>query len=40
MHVAAGTTEFWRSAIRQQFNAAIDMLANAINACPDSVRLN
>jgi len=37
MHVAAGTTEFWRSAIRQQFHAAIDMLANAINACPDAV---
>ncbi len=29
--------EFWRSAIRQQFHAAIDMLANAIEACPDSV---
>lgn len=29
--------DFWRSAIRQQFHAAIDMLANAINACPDSV---
>ena len=28
---------FWRSAIRQQFHAAIDMLANAIKACPDSV---
>jgi uncharacterized damage-inducible protein DinB len=29
--------DFWRSAIRRQFNAAIDMLANAIEACPDSV---
>lgn len=29
--------DFWRSAIRQQFHAAIDMLANAIKACPDSV---
>jgi uncharacterized damage-inducible protein DinB len=28
---------FWRSAIGQQFHAAIDMLANAIEACPDSV---
>ena len=27
---------FWRSAIRQQFHASIDMLANAIEACPDS----
>ena len=31
------TMDFWRSAIRQQFHAAIDMLANAIKACPDSV---
>ena len=31
--------DFWRSAIRQQFHAAIDMLANAIEACPDSVWL-
>jgi uncharacterized damage-inducible protein DinB len=31
------TIDFWRAAIRQQFHAAIDMLANAINACPDSV---
>jgi uncharacterized damage-inducible protein DinB len=30
-------TDFWRSAIRQQFHAAIDMLANAIEACPDAV---
>ena len=30
-------TEFCRSSIRQQFHAAIDMLANAITACPDSV---
>jgi hypothetical protein len=29
--------EFWRSAIRQQFHAAINMLDNAIKACPDSV---
>src|ERR1700693_5226191 len=29
--------DFWRSAIRQQFHAAIDMLADAIKACPDSV---
>ena len=29
--------DFWRSAIRQQFHAAIEMLANAIEACPDSV---
>jgi uncharacterized damage-inducible protein DinB len=29
--------DFWRSAIRQQFRAAIDMLANAIQDCPDSV---
>jgi len=29
--------DFWRSAIRQQFHAAIDMLANAIKACPDSL---
>jgi hypothetical protein len=29
--------DFYRSAIRQQFHAAIDMLANAMDACPDSV---
>jgi DinB superfamily len=29
--------DFWRSAIRQQFHAAIDMLGNAMEACPDSV---
>ena len=29
--------DFWRSAIRRQFEAAIDMLANAIEASPDSV---
>jgi uncharacterized damage-inducible protein DinB len=29
--------DFWRSAIRQQFHAAIDMLGNAIDACPDSL---
>ena len=29
--------DFWRSAIRQQFRAAIDMLANAIEACLESV---
>jgi hypothetical protein len=28
--------DFWRSAIRQQFHAAIDMLGNAIEACPNS----
>jgi uncharacterized damage-inducible protein DinB len=28
--------DFWRSAIRQQFHASIDMLGNAIAACPDS----
>jgi uncharacterized damage-inducible protein DinB len=33
----APTIDFWRAAIRQQFHAAIDMLANAIQACPDSV---
>ncbi len=29
--------EFWRAAIRQQFHAAIDMLGNAIVACPEAV---
>jgi uncharacterized damage-inducible protein DinB len=29
--------DFLRSTIRQQFHAAIDMLANAIEACPDPV---
>jgi uncharacterized damage-inducible protein DinB len=29
--------DFWRSAIGRQFHAAIDMLGNAIEACPDSV---
>ena len=29
--------DFWRSAIRQQFHAAMDMLANAIDACPNTV---
>jgi hypothetical protein len=29
--------DFWRSVIWQQFHAAIDMLGNAIEACPDSV---
>jgi hypothetical protein len=28
--------DFWRSAIRRQFRAAIDMLGNAMEACPDS----
>ena len=28
---------FWRSVIRRQFHAAIDMLGNAIHACPDTV---
>jgi uncharacterized damage-inducible protein DinB len=29
--------EFWKSAISRQFHAALDMLANAIDACPDSI---
>lgn len=29
--------EFWKSAIKQQFHAAMDMLANAIYACPENV---
>jgi uncharacterized damage-inducible protein DinB len=29
--------DFWRAAIRRQFHAAIDMLGNAMEACPDSV---
>jgi uncharacterized damage-inducible protein DinB len=29
--------DFWKAAIRQEFHAAIDMLANAIKACPESV---
>jgi hypothetical protein len=29
--------DFWRCATRQQFHAAIDMLGNAIETCPDSV---
>ncbi len=29
--------DFWRFAIRQQFRAAIDRLANAIEACPEPV---
>jgi hypothetical protein len=29
--------DFWGSAIRQQIHAAIDMLSNAIKACPDHV---
>lgn len=29
--------DFWRSAIGRQFQAAVDMLANAIGACPESV---
>jgi hypothetical protein len=29
--------DFWRSAVRRQFHAAIDMLANALKACPDSL---
>ena len=29
--------DFWRSVIRRQFDAALDMLGNAIDACPDSV---
>ncbi len=29
--------DFWRSAIRRQFHASIDMLDNAMQACPDTV---
>jgi uncharacterized damage-inducible protein DinB len=29
--------EFWRFVIQRQFHAALDMLANAMEACPDSV---
>jgi hypothetical protein len=29
--------EFWKRVLRQQFGAAIDMLENAIRACPDDV---
>jgi hypothetical protein len=29
--------DFWRSAIRRQFHAAMDMLGNAIDACPDTI---
>ena len=29
--------EFWKSVLRRQFGAAIDMLENAIRACPDHV---
>ena len=29
--------DFWKSAIGRQFHAAMDMLSNAIEACPDSV---
>lgn len=29
--------DFWRAAVRQQFHAAIDMLGNAIEACPGTV---
>ena len=29
--------DFWRTAIRQQFHASVDMVANAIEACPDSL---
>lgn len=29
--------DFWRFVVRRQFHAAIDMLANAMEACPDSV---
>lgn len=28
---------FWRSAIWQQFGAALDMLENAVHACPDEL---
>jgi len=30
-------TDFWRLAISRQFHAAIDILGNAIEACPDFV---
>jgi len=30
-------SEFWRTIIWQQFGAAIDMLDNAIRACPDAL---
>ena len=30
-------TSFWKTAIWQQFGAAIDMLENSIRACPDDV---
>jgi hypothetical protein len=33
----AAMTAFWRSGIQRQFHAAIDMLANAMEACPDSL---
>jgi hypothetical protein len=29
--------EFWKGVLRQQFGAAIDMLENAVRACPDDV---
>ena len=29
--------EFWRTILRQQFGAAIDMMENAIRACPDDL---
>jgi uncharacterized damage-inducible protein DinB len=29
--------EFWKTAVWQQFGAAIDMLQNAIEACPEAV---
>ena len=29
--------DFWRSVIGRQFHAAIDMLGNAMEACPDTV---
>jgi uncharacterized damage-inducible protein DinB len=37
MNTASEMPEFWKFAIGRQFHAAIDMLGNAISACPDSV---
>ncbi len=29
--------DLWRTTLRRQFGAAIDMLGNALNACPDEL---
>jgi hypothetical protein len=29
--------DFWKATVRRQFDAALDMLNNAIHACPDAV---